>query len=129
MKFLKSIFFHIYNTYYKDGDYTNDIPHFTAFGWVGTSMGAWLAVMMALVNYLLTKSRPSFELVVLVMVGSLALLYPLLLYQRRYARIYEQIKGSNMDTPSMKVVAWVIVVGGFLSISLYAYIFNQPNGD
>ena len=126
MKFLNSIYFHVYNAYYKDGNYTSDIPHLTAFGIVGCSFSLLLAVIVSLLNYSLNESRLSFELIIGVLVLGLILFIFLFLFQKKYEKIYEDIKGSELDSLPIKVLSWLIVATGFATVGLYAYLFNQP---
>lgn len=126
MRILKGIYFHVYNAYYKDGNYANDIPHLTAFGIVGCSLSLFLAVGASLIYYSLNESRLSLEFIVVVLTIGLILLFFQFLFQKKYEKIYEEIKGSELDSLSFKILAWLIIVTGFVMVGLYAYLFNQP---
>lgn len=116
----------MYNAYYKDGNYTSDIPHLTAFGIVGCSLSLLLVVGVSLLNYTLNGSRLSFEFIVAVLVVGLMLFFFLFLFKRKYEKIYEDLKGSGLDSLPFKILSWLIVVAGFAMVGLYAYLFNQP---
>lgn len=125
MKLIKAIFFHVYNFYYKDSSYTNDIPHLTAFGIVGCSLSCVLAAGVASINHLLNASRLSKPAVFIVYVLGLLISFLLFYANRRYDKIYEEIKDSKYDTITYKILSWVIVILGFSLIGIYSYLFNR----
>lgn len=127
MKALNVVFYHVYNCYYKDGNYTNDIPHVTAYGLVGTSLSMFNVVVFALFNNFINNTKLSMEILLTIAILSMLLFFFLFLFNSRYDRIYNEMKGSKRDTLFMRVVAWGVVVMGFVSVGLYSYIFSQPN--
>ncbi|MFD3003659.1 hypothetical protein ACFS7Z_25100 [Pontibacter toksunensis] len=126
MKALNALFYHVYNSYYKDGNYTNDIPHLTAFGLLGSSLTMFCLAVFALFNSMFNNSRLSVGICLAIVIAGLLFFSFQFLYDSRYNRIYNEIKGSKLDNMFMKIVAWGVVVMGFVSVGLYSYIFNQP---
>ena len=127
MKFLNSIYFHVYNAYYKDGNYTNDIPHLTAYGIVGCSLSLLLTVIVLLINYLINSAdRISFNITIVISLLGLIVCFFLFLFKKRYKKVYVEIKGSKFDNFIFKLLAWLIVAIGFVSVVLYSYLLNQP---
>jgi heme/copper-type cytochrome/quinol oxidase subunit 2 len=125
MKFFRILYFHIYNTYYKDGNYSNDIPHLTAFGLVGCSLSLLATTGIVFMNYQLTGQRMNTELTIgIVTIGVLIILFGTL-YQRKYESIYEEIKGTTWDNTLTKAFSWLVTIIGFLTVGVYAYIFNR----
>ncbi|NQZ77537.1 MAG: hypothetical protein HRT61_15765 [Ekhidna sp.] len=124
MRFLDTIYFHIYNVYYKDGNYNNDIPHLTAFGLVGSSFSLILAAVVSLSNYLLGRQRLSFEFAVFIIVLGLIFFFFKFLYGSRYEKIYNEIRKSKVDNIWFKILSWLLVLAGFGCVGLYSYVFN-----
>jgi hypothetical protein len=126
VNFLKIIYFHVYNAYYKNGNYKNDIPHLTAYCITATSTGSFVLTLVALVNHRFTGTRMSKEGCVIVYAICLILFYGLFMYKARYADVYTSIKGSVWDTITVKIIVWIVVFLEYASIGLYSYIFNNP---
>jgi len=126
MKIVKLIYFHIYNSYYKDGNYTNDIPHLTAFGIVGCSVSIILLSAIFSVYQLIFDRRLTTVMVVVPFVISLAYLFYSLMYDAKYKAIYSEFKDSKWDTVVIRILSWSVLVIAFVLIGSYAYIFNQP---
>jgi hypothetical protein len=126
MRIIRLIYFHIYNSYYKDGNYTNDIPHLTAFGIVGCSVSIISLSAIFTVYQLIFDKRLTTVMVVVPFVMLLACLFYLLMYDSKYKAIYSEFKGSESDTVTIKILSWSVLVIAFVLIGLYAYIFNQP---
>jgi len=119
------IFFHVYNSYYKNGSYRNDIPHLTAFFIVGA------AFSMLILTLILYTSKVLFDLTFskLVVMAFFVVPMPLFafqfLYKSKYKLIYKEFRKSKWDTSSIKVLCWLVPLFGFISIVLYAYTFNR----
>jgi hypothetical protein len=122
---LKVIFFHIYNVYYKDGNYKNDIPYLTAFGIVACSLSIIIVVSVLLLLKGTLETTLSKESIILLTVVCLSIFSYIFLIRSRYKSIYQEIKGSKWDNVGFKALSWVIVVAGFAFAGLFAYIFNQ----
>lgn len=125
MNFLKIIYFHIYNTYYKDGHYKNDIPYLTAYGITGTSLGCLILALLTVLNYGFTRTRLSVVACLIIFLLCLIVFFVLFIHNARYKEVYASIKGSRWDTAPMKVIVWIIIGLGFASVGLYSYIFNN----
>lgn len=128
MKALNVLFFHVYNHYYQNGNDDNDIPHLTAWGIVGCSFSCLLATMTALTITMVSDERIVKPLAIGIMVLGLILTFFQFLYQSRYSKIYEEIRGTNYDSVLFKTLTWAVVAAGFISTGIFAYIFNQPKG-
>lgn len=126
MKIIRLIYFHIYNTYYKDGNYTNDIPHLTAFGIVGCSVTIILLSLIFSIYQLIFDKRLTTVMVVVPFVISLAFLFYSLMYDSKYKVIYSEFKDSKLDTTPLKILSWSVLLIAFVLIGTFAYIFNQP---
>ncbi len=124
MRFLNSIYFHIYNAYYKDGNYTSDIPHLTAFGIVGTSQSVLLTSLFLVLNEEFFLIDIGKELFIGLLVSLILIFYLLLLHGKKYERIYEEQKGSGNDNIGFKVFSWVYVVLSFAAFFGYAIIYK-----
>ena len=120
------LFFHIYNAYYKNGNYKNDIPHLTAFGIVGTSLSIMIVVTVLFVLKTAAETELPKLLIILLTIVCLAFFGFLFLVKSKYSSIYQQIKGSKWDNIGFKILSWVIVILGFAFAGLFAYIFNRP---
>lgn len=125
MNFLKVIYFHVYNAYYKDGNYTNDIPYLTAYGITATSIGCLTLTLVALTNYGVLGTRLPVEVCFAVFLICLVLFFILFIYNTKYKDIYSIVKGSRWDTVTVKISVWIFIGLGFASIGLYSYIFNS----
>ena len=127
MKLLKIVYFHIYNTYYKDGNYSNDIPHLTAYGIVGCSISVLFTTIVLLILKLFTTINLAYSEVIIIMILSLIFFLYFFLFNRKYDKIYKEIKDTNLDTLPFKILSWIIIAVSFFSIVFYTYIFNQPD--
>ncbi|PSR55087.1 hypothetical protein AHMF7605_17040 [Adhaeribacter arboris] len=125
MKIFKIVYFHIYNSYYKDGYYSNDIPHLTAFGIVGCSLAGLVLFAIALINHLVNEDRLSKPIVYLACVIALFAAFLLLFNKRKYNQIYEEMKDSKYDSKIFKFFAWMFILLGFAVMPLYSYLFNR----
>ena len=121
----KIIFFHIYNRYYNDGDYKNDIPHLTAFGIVGTSVSIMFVVILMLLMKVFAKPMMQTWQLVLLTSAILGFFANMFLARTKYRSIYEEIKGSKWDTVFVKILSWIVIAIGFASAGFFAYIFNR----
>ncbi len=124
MKILNILFFHVYNAYYKDGNYYNDVPHVTAFGIVGSSLSMLLTSILLVILRMLSI-KPTYNIVLVILVGSLLLLSYFFLFKKKYKVIYNLIKNSKWDNLRFKIISWVTIFLGFISIGVYGYIFNR----
>lgn len=125
MKFLTVIYFHVYNSYYKDGNYKNDIPHLTAFGIVGVSLSLLLVGIGNIIKFVLTEHKLSTQGYLWLMLSSLLLFYFAFLNKGKYNDIYKELKSSEWDKTTIKILAWVIVIIGFVSFAASAFAFKN----
>jgi hypothetical protein len=125
MKLVEVIFYHIYKSYYKGGNYRNDIPHVTAFGIVSCSIIIIFITGFLTFLRLFTEQLVNKGLVISLFVFLSVVLFYFLLYKSKYKRIYTEIKGSRWDTVFFKILSWSVLVIAFLVATLYAYTFNR----
>lgn len=125
MKFLHVIYFHVYNSYYKDGNYKNDIPHLTAYGVVGVSLSLLIVGIGNIIKFSLTEHKLSTQGYLWLMLPSLLLFYFVFLNKGKYNDIYKELKGSDWDKTAIKILAWVIVIIGFVSFAASAFAFKN----
>ena len=125
MIFIKIIYFHIYNAYYKDGGFKNDIPSLTAYGIVAPSLSFIILTTTAVIYNQLTGARLPYKVCFVIVSIALLIFFFLFMYKKNYNKIYTEIKKSQWDNITMKIVTWAIVLIGFLSVGLYSYIFNR----
>lgn len=124
MKFIRLIYFHIYNSYYADGNYQSDIPHLTAFGIVGCSFSVILLVITFATCQFFFAFEPSVVLVTVLFICLLMVFYFVLLHKRRYAAIYLEFKNSKYDATLMRVISWLVLIIAFVMAVTYAYYFD-----
>jgi len=124
MRAIRLIYFHIYNSYHKDGNYKNDMPHLTALGIV-CSLSMILLSTMFVAYQLLFKQRPTLGMVGTPFVIFLAYFYFALVHDSKYQSIYSEFKNSKWDTTVIKVLSWSAMLVAFIMIGLCAYIFNR----
>lgn len=125
MKFLHVIYFHVYNSYYQDGNYRNDIPHLTAFGIVGVSLSFLVVGIGNVIKFALTEHKLSTQEYLWLMLSSLSLFYLVFLNRGKYNVIYKELKGSDWDRSAIKILAWVIIVVGIVSFAASAFAFKN----
>lgn len=125
MKFFKIIFFHIYNSYYKDGNFHNDIPFLTAYGITGTSISCAAMTVLAVTNYLITCSKPSVLMSISIFAICMVACFFIYIYNSKFETIYSDIKDSKWDNTSTKFVVWIIIISGYSSVGVYSYLFNS----
>ncbi|WP_017733498.1 hypothetical protein [Nafulsella turpanensis] len=122
IKGLKVVYFHIYNSYYKDGNYSNDIPHLTAFGIVGCSLGFMLTTLAASVVKFLDGEKLATTGIYPIMIVGLTITFFMFMYKSKYRKVYYDIKGSAYDRLPFKIAAWITVLAGFISFMICAFI-------
>lgn len=119
------IFFHIYNSYYKNGTYRNDIPHLTAFFIVGAGFSMLILTVILFTSKVLFGATFSKLVVMSIFVAPMPLFTYQYLYKSKYKLIYKEFRKSKWDTLRVKVMCWLLPLVGFISIVLYSYAFNR----
>lgn len=122
---LKVLFFHVYNAYYKDGSYKNDIPHLTAFCIVGCSLSIMIVVTVLIFLKSTSNTTLSKELIIFLTFACLSVFGYIFLVGSKYKSIYQEVKGSKWDSIGFKILSWFIVIVGFAFAGLFAYMFNR----
>jgi hypothetical protein len=118
MKVIDYLFFGIYNSYYKDGNYKNDIPWYTAM----MIFGAMFFLNVSLILSLLSprKGFPVNKPMALVIGGCCVLLsYFLFVWKKRYVSIYETYsKYNDRQKVINKVLSWLYFIGSIILFSI-----------
>jgi len=115
VKILDYLFFGIYNSYYKDGNYTNDEPWYGGlmiFGVVFFLNAIFILRMTYFRNGILSK-----PIAFAIGGGALLLSYLLFIKGKRYKTIY--VKYQKMDTKQRKlnaIFSWLYVAGSFILV-------------
>lgn len=127
---LKYIYFYIFNSYYKDGNYRNDIPWFTSLGIIAFSLSLYLVGLFLLVQeYILFNKfiNFSFELTHILLFGLSVwlVLYLLLIKDGKYLEIYEQYKSQRSTLG--KLLAWGITLLSFLMFFIALIVRSQTS--
>lgn len=115
---MRIVYFHIYNAYYKDGNFNNDIPHLTAFGIVGSSLSFLLMTMGIIVNSYYGREKISESVYTITMVFFLVIFSLIFLYNRKYNVIYNEIKDSKWGNLFYKIISWFVIFLGYALFSL-----------
>ena len=122
---LKLFFFHIYNTYYKNGRFKNDTPHLTAFCIVSAAVSMLLASAVLAIGKLGLGAIFSKIQVMIFFCVPLPFLWYYLLFGKKYKTIYAEVRKSKYDKSLFKILSWSVIVIAFGSIVLFSYIFNR----
>ena len=110
MKVLDYLFFGIYNSYYNDGNFKNDIP------WYGTMMIFGVLFFLNLMTLFLFLTmdfeRGLSKRISLIFMGICILLsYLLFIRNRRYKVIYNKMSGLSRSQKRLNViVSWIYVI-------------------
>lgn len=125
MKIIKIYYFHIYNSYFKDGNYKNDIPSLTAFGIVGCSLATLFVTILTNLFVRIFNKLPNYFSVVSIFTLILFYLFFKLVYKFKYKKIYKEFKNSKWDRTIYKIFSWLVLPVAFVLIGLQAYIYNR----
>ena len=124
------LFYIIYNSYYKHGNYKNDIPPLTVFGLFAVALFS-LGLCFIYAHYLVKdpdhfiKHQPISGKTVW-MIGSLFLTYFLFYYNKRYKKIYEKYKHiTAYDSVQYKVIAFIIIFTLICSTIIMGLVYNK----
>lgn len=112
MKVLDYLFFGIYNSYYKDGNYKNDVPW---YGGLIIFTGVFFCNVFTLMVVVLDGGPISKSFWYIIGLVCLATSYLLFIRNKRYEIIYNEM--SKLSRPKRllnKVLSWVYVIGSFV---------------
>lgn len=128
MNWYKLIFFHIYKRYYKDGQYSNDIPWLTVSVILGVSSFFYLLSLAVLIYSIFCdceiQSLNKNPIIILgfVLVG---VNYLWFFNNRHYLKIYEKYRISENNNKFSELLSWLFVIMGFVSVPLVALIIKS----
>jgi hypothetical protein len=125
MDWYKIIFFHVFNRYYKDGNYKNDIPWLTASVIIGVSTYFHLFSLFVLGYYFFTghsltlASKYPNIICAFVFVSLNCYCF---IYQNRYLKIYTKFRKSDKNKKIIALLSWMYIFLGFFSVPIAALI-------
>jgi hypothetical protein len=125
MEWYNLIFFHVFKFYFKDGNYKNDVPWFTAASLISTSFWVYFFSSTIIITSLFnldgfqTENRPIF-----ISSGFIFLFANIFWFKGsdRYLKIYKKYRNSPQDIGIISIISWVIVIGGFLSLTIILFL-------
>ncbi len=125
------IFYIIYNAYYKDGNYKNDMPAFTVFI-LFTLAFFCILLMLADVKVLLTEGPyvkelglKKYHIYLLGLMGAV-ITYLMFYINKRYVNIYDTYKDSRFANGyTGKIIGWTGLFIMILSPFIFIYIRNS----
>ena len=124
------LFYIIFNSYFKHGDYKNDIPPVTVFAIFMMAIFC-LGLCLLCAGYLIrdpnhfVKHKPLYGYH-LWFVASAVINYHLFYHKKRYRRIYEVYKDNLVyDTLLYRVAAFIVIVLLILSPFIMALFYNK----
>ncbi len=127
---INKLFYIIYNTYYKHGNYKNDIPPLTVFGIFYTAIVSTCFSMItgiAMVNDPIFFNQHLPKIIMpLLLITSVAITYFSFYYKKRYKLIYNKYKDNlNYDSLFSKILAFTIIVILIISPFIIVLIRNK----
>ncbi len=124
MKALNYIFFGIYNSYYKDGNFTNNIPWLKAISVLGVS----LSCNIISVSFLFSDGdRIHLERSTLIIFAAISFvfLYFMFFRNRRYEDIYKEFCHLNKQQRLVnKFISWLYILLSFIICLLPPLLFS-----
>lgn len=126
---MNKLFYIIYNSYYKHGEYKKDIPTLTVgaiFGIFFSSIGRSILDIIGWINpiyYPIKLSKPFFWLL---LIAYSAIVYFAFYHNKRYQKIYEAYKEDVfLNSQKGKFFGFFIVFGIILLPVILALIHNK----
>lgn len=123
------LFYIIYNSYYKHGEYKDDIPTLTVGGIFSVSfycIELSIINIIGFINPLYQKMKISGFKSFLISIISLVIVYFLFYHKKRYDKIYERYKDDIfLNSKTAKYFGFIIIVLIILSPFLLAMLQNK----
>lgn len=125
---LTKLFFIIYNTYYRNGNFKNDIPPLTVGGiflifFFCTGMSIHATLRLLEINSLASTDVMSPRFATVIVLGSVVTTYTLFFMNKKYTIIYEKFKDDIfLNSFFGKVLGFLIVILGIILPFVLAYI-------
>lgn len=119
MTILDYLFFGIYNSYYKDGNYKNDMPWYNGMAIFLFTFWCNIITILDVLNS--SKNKFPVEKLTSFIIAAVCLIISYLLFvrNRRYDTIYNRYKNFNKTNRIInKVVSWTYVIGSIVAIML-----------
>lgn len=131
---IDKLFYIIYNSYYKHGEYKNDNPSLTVGGiFVGCFFGIGLSIKSIInftnplfdpVNNPAAKASKPLMLLVTLICG--VLVYFVFYHNKRYQKIYEQFKEDGfLNSKLAKYLAFTTAILIIISPLILALLYNK----
>lgn len=130
IRLLDKLFFVIYNSYYKDGGYKNDIPSLTVGGIFGIfflslTLSAYCIIGWVYPEY---ERLPHWSKSVLTLITLMfgVLTYFIFYHHKRYTKIYERYKGNEfLNGRIAKFGSFTIIIIGIIFPLILALVRNK----
>lgn len=127
---MNKLFYVIYNSYYKHGEYRNDIPLLTVWGIMVVSFVCLTILGIDVVHAFL---NPTARLPILgkntwmsILVFYSLLYYLFFVFRKRYLEVYNRYKDAQfVNSKTGKTIAWTFVIFSFVSPFAFALIWNK----
>lgn len=127
MEWYRLIFFHVFKVYYKDGNYKNDVPWFTATVLISASLWTYFtSAMVIFVNLLGSDFSNVVSKNVFIGLAFVFVIVNTVYFKRgaRYIHIFRKHRHSANDKRSIGALSWFIVIGGLLSLPVTVFFLN-----
>lgn len=126
---MNKLFYLIYNSYYKDGEYKNDMPNLTVGGIFIVFFCSLFLSGVLLISKLYPTSKHESEnkiwLILLILLSSL-FTFIRFFYKKKYQQIYNQHKSNSaLNSFTGKVIGFTIVILGIISPILCSFLANK----
>lgn len=124
------IFYTIYSSYYKNGNYKNDMPAYTVFIIFTLAFFCVLLMLAYLKVFLLegaqvkTHGLEKYQIYLLGVFGGI-ITYFLFYYKKKYLIIYEKFKNNTFANSVLgRVTGWLVLFLLILSPFIFIYFRN-----
>ncbi|MFB5945715.1 hypothetical protein [Albibacterium profundi] len=127
---MQKLFYIVYNSYYKHGEYRNDVPLVTVWGILVVSLASLTVFGIFAVHALLkpTARLPSQikDTWMLIYIFYSVLYCVFFVFNKRYVKIYNRYKDDQfLNSKTGKAIAWAFVIFSFVSPFAFALIWNK----
>lgn len=127
MSWYKVIFFHVFQRFYKNGKFTNDIPWLTASVIMGVSSSFYLLSLTVLFYFFFFDHNvPPLNKYLILICGFVFTFinYLWLTHQKRYLKIYEEYRTSDKNNKVTAMLSWAFIILGLASVPISALLIR-----
>lgn len=124
------IFYVIFNSYFKHGNYKNDIPPLTVGGIFAFLFFCMVLLIQGIYEYFQFGNVPvrSFGEIYTILIGWICagLVYFIFYYNKRYIRIYNRFKDNKLaNSWTGRILGWGLLA--FLMFSPFMFVLIRKN--